>query len=85
MPSDLWEMMRHGAAGVEPELVDVGTPEEIERKMNHQAGQVGVPLLRLGDGLAYRDGECTVTAGPASKRTVAALRQLVQRQTEEEE
>jgi hypothetical protein len=85
MPVDLWEMVRRRAGGEpDPELVDVGTEEEIRRKMNHLAGQIGVPLLWLADGLAFQDGDVTVSAGVASERTIEALRQLVRQKTDEE-
>jgi hypothetical protein len=81
---ELWEIVRI-KPNEDEELVDVGTPEEVQRKMNHLAGQIGVPLFSLGEGIAFQNGDVTVTAGPASKRTVEALRELVQRHADEEE
>jgi hypothetical protein len=83
MPAELWEIVRR-IPGQDPELVDVGTPEEVQRKMNHLAGQIGVPLLPLGEGIAFQNGSVTVEAGPASKRTIEALRQLIQNADEDE-
>jgi hypothetical protein len=41
-------------------------------------------MLPLGEGIAFQNGSVTVEAGPASKRTIEALRQLIQNADEDE-
>lgn len=76
MNGEIWEIMRH-RVGEDPELVDVGTPEEIRRKMNHIAGQLGVAIREDLDSIEFEDGDVLTRARPASKRTIEALRALV--------